>query len=173
MQHPAIVQSPRSVPLIPMRGHPGTRRSSLSVRGGDSMRLVAAMAGPALRAAGQFRFNGARSSGRLTPYSADAAESDVRYYSRRSTEEGRAAVQAASPKARELHRELAARYARLSRDAARSRALAPPHGPAAFRARLTDLLRQRFGLGASQDLPDRASIFRSGYPAITDGYRTQ
>jgi hypothetical protein len=112
--------------------------------------MVAAMAGPPSRAAGRVNFENGASPGRLNPYSTGTAETDVQYYSRRSTEEGRAAVTAASPKARELHRELAARYARLSHEAMRSPARTPPHGQASVRAELTELLRQRFGLEASQ-----------------------
>jgi hypothetical protein len=154
MQHLAIVQPQQPEPLIPMGGHSSHRRLSRSVPGGDWMRMVAAMVGPS-RAAGPLNFENAASPGRSSPYSTGTAESDVQYYGRRSTEEGRAAVRAASPKARELHRELAARYARLSREAMRSRAQAPRHSQAAVRGRLTDLLGQRFGLGVTRRLSDR------------------
>ena len=90
-----------------------------------SMRLAAAMAGPRSSDWGACRLPDAPS--RLDPIVGEAAESDGRYFQRRSAEERRAARDAAGPEARAAHHELAARYARLSRQTMRPRGKAPLH----------------------------------------------
>lgn len=141
MQHSATIP-PRPPERLATGGDGDHRRPDPSVRDGDLMRMVAAMAGP---------------TGRLTPYVASTVESDAQYYRRRSTEEGRAAVAAANPRAREKHRELAARYARLSREKLRLQGLTARNGRAAARAPLASILAERFGL-ASANAPGRAGI---------------
>jgi hypothetical protein len=96
------------------------------------MRLVAAMGEPRL-----FKEAGAA----VSPFAVEAIEDDARYYRRRSTEEDRAAAEAAGPKARSAHLELARRYARLSRRKTWTIGVA-----AARRGHLSGLLSRRFGL---------------------------
>ena len=122
---------------------------SLVTRDGASMRMVAAMAEPFVPA-GRSLFEDALAADRLTPFAAEARESDARYYRRRSKEECRAAGDATVPEARTAHQELADRYARLARRALRRGGTAPLHHRSTERARLSDLLRQRFGLSIGE-----------------------
>ena len=124
----------------------GSRPTSLPVRDGASMRLVAAMAGPRLAGSGGHLPEGAEALARLTPFAGEAAESDARYFRRRAAQERRAADAASVPQARAAHRELAVRYAHLSRQTMPSRSFAPRHRASAARMRLADVLSQRFGL---------------------------
>jgi hypothetical protein len=80
---------------------------------GASMRMAAAMAWPGRHAWERYGFEAGEAQGRPSPF--EAMESDAWYFRRRSHDERRAADDAAGPEARAAHRELAARYALLSR----------------------------------------------------------
>ena len=88
--------------------------ASLLVRDGAAMRLMAAMAEPRPSGPGRDRRPRVVAATRMSPFRAEVAESDARYFRRRAEEEGRAAGAAAGPEARAAHAELAEHYARRS-----------------------------------------------------------
>lgn len=121
-----------------VHGGPG-----LVTRDGASMRMVAAMADP-FRAAARSLFDDEDLEIPLTPFAGSGRESDARYYRRRSKEELRAAGEAEATEARRAHEELADRYDRLSQSAIR-RGDSGLESRSVARARVADMLRQRFG----------------------------
>lgn len=146
--------APRQRP-ISLDGETADRRPNFIPRDGASMRMVAAMAERFLPASDRSLFEEAGAARLLTPYVAEGGESDAQYFSRRSQEECRAAGQAVAAEARAAHRELAHRYVRLSR-AMRDQGSAC-HPRTAARARVSDVLRRRFGLAPGDPARPRAS----------------
>jgi hypothetical protein len=115
--------------------------------------MAAAMAGPRAASDARHLFGDDDAADRLTPFTGQAVESDVDYFRRRSEEERRASNEAAHPEARLAHRELAARYARLSPRTAWPHGLAPQYHPFAARAWFMAVLRRRFGRPSRDGLP--------------------
>ena len=116
------------------------RRLAFITPDGASTRRVAAMAESTKRPL----WEGVGAADRLTPFTGGVVENDAQYYRRRSKEEYRAAGEAAGPKTRAAHRELADRYARLSRRMMRQRGGPQSYPQSAARARIAHMLRQRF-----------------------------
>ena len=126
------------------------RRLALITPDSASTRMVAAMAEPFLSAKRPL-WEDVGAVNRLTPFAGSVVESDAQYYRRRSTEECRAASEAAGPETRAAHQELADRYARLSRRVMRQRRGPPSYPQSAARARIARMLRQRFcGFGGGR-----------------------
>jgi hypothetical protein len=137
-------------------------------RDGASMRMVAAMAEPFLPG-GRSLFEDGGAIGRLTPFADEARESDAQYFLRRSDEERRATGEAMGPEARAAHRDLADRYARLSRRATRPDD-ARFQGNSGAHARIAEQLGERFGRSSGR--PRRlwaadASRATRGTPALS------
>lgn len=109
---------------------------------GAAMRLMAAMAEPRPGGPGRNPRPGVVAATRMSPFTAEIAESDARYFRRRAEEEGRAAGAAAGPEAQAAHAELAEHYAcRSERQTPPSPVTRPGSGRSvAERKRLDDLL---------------------------------
>jgi hypothetical protein len=114
------------------------------------------MADPGPAPSEAYLFGSDGKGGGLIPFAGASGQSGASYFRRRAAEARRAADMAAGPQARAAHREMAARYARLSGRTMLHGRLVPRHSASAERLRLGNLLRERFGLFGRPIQQDKA-----------------